>query len=100
MSTPNLKCHVFVCTSCTYQESNGNESSPEIAKNIRSTVKTEAVKKYGRENVRVSAVNCLGTCEHGISAVMYPQSEWKLNLREGDAPNLLSWIDSKMAPNS
>lgn len=98
MDTPNLKCHLFICTSCTYKKANGEQSSPDEAKELRQKVKKEAVDLYGRSNVRVSAVNCLGTCDHGISSVMYPQNEWRLNLKAESAPNLLEWVKSKMTP--
>lgn len=98
MNPPNLKCHLFICTSCTYIKTDGTESLPEEAKELRQSVKKEAVALYGRDNVRVSSVGCLGTCDHGISSVMYPQNEWRQNLKAESAPELLSWINSKMTP--
>lgn len=98
MDAPNLKCHLFICTSCTYKLADGTESDPEVAKNLRQQVKKEAVEKYGKAQVRVSSVGCLGTCDHGISSVMYPHNEWRQNLKAESAPTLLKWIDSKMAP--
>ncbi len=98
METPSLKAHLFICTSCTYKDQNGTESNPEIAMNLRKEVKNQAVAKHGKQNVRVSSVGCLGTCDHGISAVLYPHNEWHLGLRPEDAPKLIEIIDSKMTP--
>lgn len=98
MNSPNLKCHLFICTSCTYKKADGSESLPEEAMELRQKIKKEAVALYGRDNVRVSSVACLGTCDQGISSVMYPQNEWRLELKAESAPELLLWIKSKMTP--
>lgn len=43
-------------------------------------------------DVRVNASGCLGHCEEGITAVMYPQGEWKLNLTPSDTETLVDWV--------
>lgn len=78
-----LKAHLFVCTSCTYT-CNGKESDPKLAGNLRKNLKNKAAERFSKEEVRVSAVECLGQCENGIAAVMYPSGEWLLDIRPED----------------
>lgn len=37
---------------------------------------------HGR--VRINASGCLGRCEEGIAAVIYPQTQWHTGLTEND----------------
>jgi (2Fe-2S) ferredoxin len=46
--------------------------------------------------VRVNAAGCLGQCEQGIAAVLYPKGEWFLNLMPGDAPLLVSAVEKAL----
>ncbi len=98
MNSPKLHAHLFICTKCTFTKENSEESLPEEAAALRSELKNKTRELYGKENVRVTAAGCLGTCDFGISTVMYPHNEWKLGIRPGDETNLLQWIDSKMPP--
>ncbi|WP_207216264.1 (2Fe-2S) ferredoxin domain-containing protein [Candidatus Finniella inopinata] len=34
------------------------------------------VKELGLENIRINKAGCLGVCEHGPAAVIYPQGNW------------------------
>lgn len=92
-SNNNLKAHLIVCTSCTYQMENGQESTPENAVDLRKSIKDEVVPKYGKNNVRVTAVNCLGECSNGIATVIYPKGEWNLGVRPEDRETLIQKID-------
>lgn len=86
--TAKLKAHLFVCTSCTYKKHNGSESDPDEAYKMRKNLKHRAREQFSKNEVRVSASQCLGACEHGIAAVLYPSGEWTLNLRPEDEDKL------------
>ena len=87
-----LKAHLFVCTSCTFTLADGLESSPEEAYRMRKNLKSRARELFSKNEVRVTAVTCLGECERGIAAVMYPRGEWFLGLRPSDEDKLLSCL--------
>ena len=91
-----LKTHLFVCTSCTYTHSSGVESSPEEAYRMRKNLKSRAKELFSKKEVRVSASTCLGECEHGIAAVMYPKGEWFLNLRPSDEDKLFTQLTDEV----
>ena len=80
----DLKAHLFVCTSCTYKKANGEESDASEAAVLRKNLKQRAREVYSKNEVRVSSTQCLGECEHGIAAVLYPKGEWMVNLRPSD----------------
>lgn len=85
----SLKTHLFVCTSCTYT-CEGRESDPEAAATLRKNLKKRAREVFAKDEVRVSAVKCLGECESGIAAVLYPDGEWMLDLRPEDEDKLFT----------
>ncbi len=92
---PDLKAHMFICTSCTYKKPNGEMSSEDEAFNLRKCVKNKIVDRFGKDKVRVSAVNCLGECDDGIASVTYPNGEWKMNLRPENADELIEFLQNK-----
>jgi predicted metal-binding protein len=93
---PSLKAHLFICTSCQFKTNGEELSDAELAVNFRSTVKKMATEKWGKQNVRVSAVKCLGECERGIASVLYPKKEWRCSLRPGDEASMIDWINSSI----
>ena len=87
MTTPKL--HLFICTSCSYDDKNGKPCAPETAAQFRSNLKTMCKKEFAKDELRVNSSGCLGQCEDGIASVLYPHGEWNLNLRPGDETRLL-----------
>lgn len=87
-----LKAHLFVCTSCTYNRPDGTESSPEEAYKMRKNLKNRAREQFSKKEVRVSASTCLGECDHGIAAVLYPKGDWILGLRPDDEDKLFTQL--------
>jgi predicted metal-binding protein len=92
-----LKAHLFVCTSCTYNRPDGSESSPDEAYKMRQNLKTRARELFSKKEVRVSASTCLGECERGIAAVMYPKGEWSLGLRPSDEDKLFTQLINEIS---
>lgn len=90
------KTHLFICTSCTYS-CNGRESDPADAAALRKNLKNRAREVFPKDEVRVSAVECLGECENGIAAVLYPDGEWFLNLRPESEDELFTKLSEHAA---
>ena len=91
-STKNFEQHIFVCTQCQYVCSNGKACGPDIAPAFRKSLKSKVKTQFPEKNIRVNSSGCLGQCEQGISAVIYPQGEWELNLRPGEEERLIQHI--------
>lgn len=87
-----FKAHVFICTNSPDRPGKcGNLNSEKL----RIQVKEECKKKYGKD-VRVSSSGCMGQCEKGIAAVIYPANHWLLTLNESDTSKVLDAIDQTL----
>jgi (2Fe-2S) ferredoxin len=93
---PKFKTHVFICTNgCPDQIGKCNSKGAE---RLYSEVK-EACRKLGQE-VRVNKSGCLGHCELGIACVIYPNSEWHLELKSESTQDLVKVIERVHTENS
>lgn len=84
-----FKAHLFVCTNSPDKEGKCGHKNSEL---LRRQVKELASKQAWAKDVRINSAGCLGFCEHGIAAVLYPQNEWLLDLKESDSEKLLSLV--------
>ncbi len=76
-----FNCHLFICTNGIDREGKcGHKGSEELRQKIKNEFAVESKDK----KVRVNASGCLGFCEQGIAAVIYPQGEWFLELKNSD----------------
>lgn len=79
----NLKAHLFICTN---KRENGASCAAKGSMELRTAMKEicqdESRGWHGK--VRVNASGCLGRCEEGIAAVLYPQGEWLTQLKKDD----------------
>jgi (2Fe-2S) ferredoxin len=84
-----LKCHVFICSNCTYIE-DGIETTPDTS--LRQATKDEAEKLWDKSVVRINKSGCLGKCKKGIACVIYPQEEWLTGLKKSSSANIIDKI--------
>jgi (2Fe-2S) ferredoxin len=88
------KNHLFVCTNSPGKE---GKCGSKGAENLRSSLKEKCRTEFGKD-VRVNASGCLGYCEKGIAAVIYPKGEWFLELKETDETQLLEALRKLQNP--
>lgn len=91
-----LKAHLFVCTSCSYRKHDGTDSDPEEAYLLRKNLKQRAKEHFSNKEVRVSSVKCLGECDRGIAAVLYPKGEWLLSLTPQDENEIFKKLSDEV----
>jgi predicted metal-binding protein len=89
------KTHLFVCTNSPDRP---EKCGSKGAENLRRRIKEKCFEKYGKE-VRVNASGCLGHCEKGIAAVVYPKGEWLFELKETDDQKLLDLVENFQIPD-
>lgn len=89
MSEPNYKAHLFVCTN---RRDNGRCCASKGSQELRDRVKKAAKERWGK-TVRVNSAGCLGQCDEGIAAVVYPQGKWLLNLKGDDDQKLIDALE-------
>ncbi|EQC44184.1 hypothetical protein M900_A0318 [Bacteriovorax sp. Seq25_V] len=57
---------------------------------LKSRVKTE----FNTKDIRVNAAGCLGVCNEGIHAVIYPENKWFKKLSKESIEDLISHLKS------
>ena len=96
-SSLQFKGHLFICTRCQYRKSPEIEPIEGQASELRRQVKELAAKDFPKDQVRVNASGCLGQCERGISAVLYPQGKWKLENNPNSPQELYDWLKEQVS---
>jgi (2Fe-2S) ferredoxin len=73
--------HIFFCTN---SRKNGKQSCAQYnAEEMREYAKQQC-KIKGLNKVRVNQAGCLGRCEHGPVAVIYPEGTWYTYIDKDD----------------
>lgn len=83
------KTHLFICTNAPNKE---GKCGSKGAEDLRRDVKEICKDKFGKD-VRVNASGCLGYCERGIAAVVYPAGEWLFDLNKKDVDALVHKVE-------
>lgn len=77
------KVHLFICTN---QRDKGACCAGRGSAQLRDAVKKRCKQVLGEKavDVRVNASGCLGHCEKGIVAVLYPEGKWFFDLKNDE----------------
>jgi (2Fe-2S) ferredoxin len=86
----SFNAHLFICTQ-NRSEGQACGSNSAGAQVIRDQLKAECKRLWAKE-VRVNTAGCLGYCEKGIVAVLYPSAKWYFNLTAEDIPKIIEDI--------
>lgn len=82
------KAHLFICTNAPDKDGKcGSKGAEEMRRDLKDRCRNE----FGKD-VRVNAAGCLGYCERGIAAVIYPQNKWMLELTNKDGNQILEAV--------
>ncbi len=82
-----LDAHLFICTNLRDKgESCGQKGSSDLRDRLKKISK-DPDKKW-RGHVRINNAGCLGHCEEGIVAVLYPEGKWFTGLKSDDVTPL------------
>ncbi len=88
MEKNGYKAHLFVCTNAPDRP---GKCGSKGAEEIRAQMKEACRNEFGK-SVRVSSSGCMGYCERGIVAVVYPQNEWMFDLEKQDGAQVLDKV--------
>lgn len=84
-----FQCHVFICTNRRKDDDPRGCCAAKGSEEILDALKAAAHKAGLKGRVRVNKAGCLDACEHGVSAVMYPQGVWYSHLTLADVDELV-----------
>ncbi len=88
----NFKAHLFICTQ-TRADGESCGANLAGAQALRDQIKKLCKAKWPTQ-VRVNSAGCLGQCEKGIAAVLYPSGKWYFHLTEQVIPKILEDIEN------
>ena len=75
----NIKRHLFICTNerpAGLKDSCGPKDAKGLIQNIKLRLREDGL----WDQFKITGCGCLGPCEEGISAVIYPDNELITNL--------------------
>lgn len=73
-----LKAHLFICTN--QRDSSRASCGPAGGCTIRDELKRRLKERGLGQEARVNQSGCLGRCEEGPVAVLYPEGRWFLRI--------------------
>lgn len=95
MSDSKYDAHLFICTNTKEgRECCAAKGASQLRDALKTVSKDPTKGWVGR--VRVNNSGCLGPCERGINAVLYPQGQWFHNLKSTDAQVLIDAVDAAL----
>ena len=84
----SYKSHLFICTNSPDKSGKcGSKNSEALKKELK-----EKCKEAFGKDVRVSSSGCLGYCERGIAAVVYPDAKWLFDLEDSDGDQIFKAV--------
>ena len=79
------KTHLFIC--CRERVDKAccsGKGAEEMVSELKKWIKSESL----HWDIKVSRSSCLGYCESGVSACIYPQNQWFHQLEASDLPKI------------
>ena len=83
------KQHIFVCTHERPPGDPRGSCKERGAKAVLDALKGELFNKDLLGEVKASGATCLGNCEHGVVAVVYPDATWYRGVQIEDVDDII-----------
>lgn len=84
-----LRKHIFVCTHERTPGDPRGSCRERGARGVLDSLKGELFNQDLLEEVKATGTTCLGHCEHGVTAVVYPEGVWYRGLQTEDAVDIV-----------
>jgi (2Fe-2S) ferredoxin len=88
MSEAPYHTHLFICVNGQPDQVGkcAHKGSPDLLHNLKAQATSLG------KGLRINRSGCLGQCEKGIAAVLYPQAQWFYQLNADDTSTLMSHL--------
>ena len=90
------QAHFFIC--CRQKDEGkaccAEKGAQQLLQDLKTWVKEEKLKPH----IRVSSSSCLGHCEKGITAVLYPQNQWFTDISLQDIEEIKKQLKQQKLP--
>lgn len=87
------KKHVFICEN--NRGSSSRKSCGLVGASIREKLKGEIVEKGLNKEIRINKSGCLGKCDKGPCAVVYPEQKWYFNTELDQCEKIINELISE-----
>lgn len=81
--------HVFICENVRDDSDSRGSCSRKGSPDFRNKLKDEIDHLGLKSKIRINKAGCLGTCNQGISMVIYPEGIWYGKVTEADLPEII-----------
>jgi (2Fe-2S) ferredoxin len=81
--------HVFICENLRDDSDSRGSCGRKGSPDIRNKLKEEIDRLGLKSKIRINKAGCLGTCNQGISMVIYPEGIWYGKVTEADIPEII-----------
>lgn len=81
--------HVFVCENWREESDARGSCGQKGSTSFRNKLKEEIERHGLKSKIRINQAGCLGTCNQGISMVIYPDGIWYGKVKESDIPEII-----------
>ncbi|OGB67114.1 MAG: ferredoxin [Caldithrix sp. RBG_13_44_9] len=81
--------HVFICENVRDDSDTRGSCSQKGSPDFRNKLKEEVDRLGLKSKIRINKAGCLGTCNQGISMVIYPEGIWYGKVTEADLPEII-----------
>lgn len=93
----SYKAHLFICTNSPDRIGKcGSKNSEQL----RQELKDRCKKEIGGDQIRINSAGCLGQCERGIAAVLYPSGQWFLDKTSTDGDEIFQVLKTSLKTDS
>jgi predicted metal-binding protein len=86
-----VKRHLFICAN---EKPMGESCGPKDSQMLINSLKIKLRENDLWDDFKVTKTGCLGPCEEGISALMFPENEMLTGLRLSDEEKLYKMLTS------
>ncbi len=81
--------HVFVCENIREESDARGSCGQKGSASFRNKLKEEIERRGLKSKIRINQAGCLGTCNQGISMVIYPEGIWYGKVTENDITEIV-----------
>lgn len=81
--------HVFICENWREESDARGSCGRKGSTSFRNKLKEEIERQGLKLKIRINQAGCLGTCNQGISMVIYPDGIWYGKVTESDIPEII-----------
>ena len=86
---PKPQYHIFVCTNTRPPEHPKGSCGEKTSEDLLMNIQMGLIERNLIGKVMVTGAACLGPCDRGITAVVYPDGAWYQYLQQADVADIL-----------